>query len=58
MDGENLVLLQDDGTEKIDVKLPSGEVGEKIKALEDKGCIVTVMSALGEEVAISVKEDK
>ncbi|KAH8155265.1 uncharacterized protein LAJ45_00274 [Morchella importuna] len=53
-----LHLIKPDGSEKSDVKLPEGEVGEKIQAYEDEGTdiLITIISAMGEEAAISVKE--
>ncbi|RPB11759.1 translation initiation factor eIF-5A [Morchella conica CCBAS932] len=53
-----LHLIKPDGSEKSDVKLPEGEVGEKIQTYEDEGTdiLITIISAMGEEAAISVKE--
>ncbi|KAH0612559.1 uncharacterized protein H6S33_008939 [Morchella sextelata] len=58
IEDEFLHLIRPDGSEKSDVKLPEGEVGEKIQAYEDEGTdiLITIISAMGEEAAISVKE--
>ncbi|OAX77013.1 eukaryotic translation initiation factor 5A [Emergomyces africanus] len=54
-----LSLMSDDGTTKDDVKLPDGEVGDKIEKLfrvEEKDTNVVVLTAMGEEVAMDAKE--
>lgn len=53
-----LSLMNSDGGTKDDVKLPEGELGDKIKAEFDDGkdLLVTVITAMGEEAAISFKE--
>jgi len=54
-----LSLMSDDGSTKDDVKLPDGEVGDKIKKLfheESKDVNVVVLTAMGEEAAIDAKE--
>jgi len=54
-----LSLMSDDGTTKDDVKIPDGEVGEKIEKLfrtEEKDTNVIVLTAMGEEVAMDAKE--
>ncbi|KAK4655670.1 translation initiation factor eIF5A [Podospora pseudocomata] len=54
-----LSLMTADGDLKDDVKLPDGEVGEKINKLfkeEEKETLVTVQTAMGEEAAIDAKE--
>ncbi|EGD98536.1 eukaryotic translation initiation factor 5A-1 [Trichophyton mentagrophytes] len=54
-----LNLMKEDGTPKDDVKLPPGEVGEKIERLfrtEEKDVNVVVLTAMGEEVAMDAKE--
>ncbi|GAB1318801.1 translation initiation factor eIF5A [Madurella fahalii] len=54
-----LSLMTSDGDTKDDVKLPEGDVGEKIKKLfkeEEKETLVTVQTAMGEEAAIDAKE--
>ncbi|THU97873.1 initiation factor 5a [Dendrothele bispora CBS 962.96] len=52
-----LNLMTQDGTPKDDVKVPEGEIGDQIKAAFDEGsdCLVTIVSAMGEEQAISFK---
>jgi translation initiation factor 5A len=54
-----LSLMSDDGSTKDDVKVPEGEVGDKIKRLfteEGKDTNVVVLTAMGEEAAIDAKE--
>jgi len=53
-----LNLITTDGTAKDDVKVPEGDLGLNIKQMfdEDKVVMVTVVSAMGEEAAISCKE--
>ncbi|KMU85640.1 eukaryotic translation initiation factor 5A [Coccidioides immitis H538.4] len=53
-----LSLMADDGSTKDDVKLPDGEVGDKINKLfrvEDKDINVVVLTAMGEEVAMDAQ---
>lgn len=51
-------LITDSGDTKSDVKLPEGEIGEQIKKefQAGKDLLVTVVAAMGEEHALSVKE--
>lgn len=53
-----LSLMTVDGDTKDDVKVPDGELGDKIQAEFDEGkdLIVTIISAMGEEAAISFKD--
>ncbi|CAG8476169.1 1568_t:CDS:2 [Paraglomus occultum] len=53
-----LSLMNSDGSTKDDVRLPEGELGEKIEAdfNEGKELLVTIITAMGEEAAISYKE--
>jgi translation initiation factor 5A len=53
-----LNLMTQDGSTKDDVKLPEGEIGEKLTAEfeEGKDLLVTIISAMGEEACISYKE--
>jgi translation initiation factor 5A len=54
-----LSLMGDDGDTKDDVKVPEGEIGEKITKLfkvEEKETNVIVLTSMGEEVAIDAKE--
>jgi len=55
-----LSLLDKDGQEKSDVKLPEGEEGDKIKAAFDNGdnLSVCVIAAMGEEAVVSFKNEK
>lgn len=50
--------MTQDGTPKDDVKLPEGEMGKQIEDdfNEGKDMLVTIVSAMGEEQAISFKE--
>ncbi len=51
-------LMDNDGTPKDDVKVPDADVGtELVAAFEDgKELLVTIVSAMGEEAALSFKE--
>lgn len=53
-----LSLMLADGSMKDDVKLPEGELGEKLEEEFDEGkeLVVTVVSSMGEEQALSYKE--
>jgi len=54
-----LSLMSEDGTTKDDVKVPDGEVGEKINKMfneEGKDTNVIVLTAMGEEACIDAKE--
>jgi translation initiation factor 5A len=54
-----LSLMNDDGDTKDDVKLPDGEIGEKINRLfkvEEKDTNVVVLTSMGEESAVEAKE--
>ncbi|KAJ7160879.1 eukaryotic translation initiation factor 5A [Mycena filopes] len=53
-----LNLMTQDGTPKDDVKVPEGEMGKQIQDDFDAGkeLLVTIVSAMGEEQAITVKE--
>ncbi|CAK4033933.1 eukaryotic translation initiation factor 5A [Lecanosticta acicola] len=54
-----LSLMSESGDTKDDVKLPDGEVGDKINKLftdEGKDTNVIVLTAMGEEAAIDAKE--
>jgi len=58
-DDDFLSLMSDDGSTKDDVKIPDGDVGDKIKKLfqdEGKDTNVIVLTAMGEETAIDCKE--
>ncbi|KAJ2543836.1 translation initiation factor eIF5A [Coemansia sp. RSA 1933] len=59
IDDDFLVLQTLDGSEtREDIKAPDNEVGEEINRLLDEGreMLVTILSAMGEEHAVSVKE--
>lgn len=58
IDDDFLSLMLADGSMKDDVKLPEGELGEKLEGEFDEGkeLIVTVVSSMGEEQALSYKE--
>ncbi|EJU00219.1 eukaryotic translation initiation factor 5A-2 [Dacryopinax primogenitus] len=53
-----LNLMLQDGTPKDDVKVPEGDLGKEIQSKFDEGAelLVTIVSAMGEEQAISYKE--
>jgi translation initiation factor 5A len=54
-----LNLIDDQGQEKNDVRMPEGDVGDKITKLfktEEKDTNVTVQTSMGEEAAIDAKE--
>jgi len=53
-----LNLMTTDGASKDDVKVPEGDIGIQISAgfEEGKDLLVTIVSAMGEEQAISFKE--
>jgi hypothetical protein len=53
-----LNLMTNDGTAKDDVRVPEGDLGAQIQAGFDEGkdLLVTIISAMGEEQAISFKE--
>ncbi len=51
-------LMNQDGSTKDDVKIPDGELGDKILAEfnDGKELVVSIVSAMGEEAAITYKE--
>lgn len=53
-----LNLMTNDGTSKDDVKVPEGDIGKQIQGDFEAGkdLLVTIVSAMGEEAAISYKE--
>lgn len=53
-----LSLMTSEGDTKDDVKVPEGDLGAKIQEEFDSGkdLVVTILSAMGEEAAISFKE--
>jgi len=53
-----LNLMTNEGTPKDDVKVPEGDLGKEIQAGFDEGkdLLVTIISAMGEQQAISFKE--
>ncbi|KAL6918865.1 hypothetical protein FSST1_002891 [Fusarium sambucinum] len=58
IDEDFLYLITTDGGEKSDVPVPEGYVGDIIREYEEYGtdAIITVISAMNEEAAISAKE--
>lgn len=58
IDDGYLSLMTMDGETKDDVKAPEGELGDSMQAAFDEGkdLMVTIISAMGEEAAISFKE--
>jgi len=60
-DDQFLSLMSEDGKDtRGDLKVPAGEVGERLTQLfgEDKNVIVTIQSSMGEEMVVAVKESK
>merc|ERR1711964_233201 len=57
-DDDFLSLMDDSGNTKDDVKLPDGDLGDRIKKMVDDGkdVNVIVMAAMGEELAMDAKE--
>ncbi|PLN84479.1 eukaryotic translation initiation factor eIF-5A [Aspergillus taichungensis] len=58
-DDDFLSLMDEAGNTKDDVKLPEDDVGERIAKMfreEEKDCNVIVLTAMGEERAMDVKE--
>jgi translation initiation factor 5A len=53
-----LNLMTQDGVAKDDVRVPEGDLGKQIQADFDDGkdLLVSILTAMGEEQAISVKE--
>ncbi len=58
IDEDFFSLMSSDGSTKDDVKLPEGELGDKIRADFDDGkeLIISVLTAMGEEACVSYKE--
>ncbi|KAM0327919.1 hypothetical protein ACHAQA_005317 [Verticillium albo-atrum] len=58
-DDDFLSLMADDGDMKDDVRMPDGEVGDKIRKLfveDEKDTNVIILTAMGEQCAIEAKE--
>ncbi|EEY14642.1 Eukaryotic translation initiation factor 5A [Verticillium nonalfalfae] len=58
-DDDFLSLMADDGDMKDDVRMPDGEIGDKIRKLfqeEEKDTNVIILTAMGEQCAIEAKE--
>jgi len=53
-----LSLLTGDGATKDDLKFPEGEIGQQLRSLFDEGkdVVVSVISAMGTEGVVAVKE--
>ncbi|KFX89783.1 hypothetical protein V490_06809 [Pseudogymnoascus sp. VKM F-3557] len=53
-----LHLVESDGTENNNVKVPEGDLGVKIREYEESGTniVITVLSAMGMEGAVHVRE--
>ncbi|CAI0641164.1 Eukaryotic translation initiation factor 5A [Colletotrichum fructicola] len=54
-----LSLMNDDGDTKDDVRVPDGEIGDKINKLfkvDEKDTNVVILTAMGEEAAVEAKE--
>lgn len=54
-----LSLMSDDGETKDDVRMPDGEIGDKIARLfttEEKDTNVVILTSMGEQAAVEAKE--
>ncbi|OAA69034.1 hypothetical protein V2A60_003027 [Cordyceps javanica] len=54
-----LSLMNDDGDTKDDVRMPDGEIGDKIKKLfteDEKDTNVIILTSMGEQAAVEAKE--
>ncbi|KAH7137125.1 translation protein SH3-like domain-containing protein [Dactylonectria estremocensis] len=54
-----LSLMNDDGDTKDDVRMPDGEIGDKINKLfreDEKDTNVVILTSMGEEAAVEAKE--
>lgn len=51
-------LMDDDGTTREDLRVPENELGKDIRDKVDDNIMVTVLSAMGEESAIAIKNQK
>ena len=58
IDGGFLNLMANDGTERDDIGLPDGDLGASIQSQfnDTADLVIIVVSAMGEDAAISVKE--
>ncbi|KAH7183701.1 uncharacterized protein B0J16DRAFT_402243, partial [Fusarium flagelliforme] len=58
IDDDVLHLLESNGSEKNDIPVLKREVGNKTREFEESGmdAFVTVISAMGQEVAVAVKQ--
>merc|ERR1711939_1288582 len=52
-----LSLMDDGGDQREDIQVPDGDIGEEIKTKFDAGenLLITIQSAVGEEMAVAVK---
>lgn len=58
-DDDFLSLMNEEGDTKDDVRMPEGEIGEKINKLfkiEEKDTNVIILTAMGEEACVEAKE--
>ncbi|KAL4780899.1 translation protein SH3-like domain-containing protein [Aspergillus varians] len=58
-DDDFLSLMDDNGSTKDDVKVPEGEVGERLIRMfreEEKDCNVVILTSMGEQACMEVKE--
>merc|ERR1711977_283211 len=57
IEGDFLSLMEEDGGQKDDIKLPEGDLGEEIQKRfdDDENLLITILKACGEECAIAVK---
>ncbi|TEY79737.1 hypothetical protein BOTCAL_0042g00370 [Botryotinia calthae] len=58
IDDDFLSLMSEGGVQKDDVKLPDGELGQKMQSLYDAGkdTNVTVLTSMGEQIVVEAKE--
>ena len=54
-----LSLMEDDGSEKNDLKMPTDDIGKTLQTAFDAGkdLMVSIISAMGEDRVVSFKED-
>ncbi len=57
IDDGYLSLMEDDGTQRSDIKLPENDLGKEIQAKFEAGeqFMVTILGAMEKEMAIAVK---
>ena len=53
-----LSLMDDNGDTKDDVRLPEGDLGKKMLEQREEGVYITILTAVGEEAAVGIKNQK